>query len=75
MSSRPYSKVSSSGLRNQAGFTLVGVIVATMVIVVGILATVSVANVSVRASGDNERKVVGTNLAREESGAGTEHPR
>ncbi len=65
MCNKLFSKSAPPSLRKQSGFTLVEVIVATMVIVVGILATVSVANVSVRASGDNERKVVGTNLARE----------
>ncbi len=50
---------------SEQGFTLVEVIVATTVIVVGVLATVSVANFSVRASGNNERTIVATNLARE----------
>lgn len=57
--------VNRSSRLAQRGFTLVEVIVATSVIVVGVLATVTVANVSVGASGDNERKVVATNLARE----------
>ena len=52
-------------VRRQSGFTLVEVIVAVAVVSIGILATVTVANVTVRAGTDNASRVTATNLARE----------
>jgi prepilin-type N-terminal cleavage/methylation domain-containing protein len=55
----------SSKLRSQSGFTLIEVVIALSVVTVGLLSTLVVANTTVRASDDNERKVTATNLARE----------
>lgn len=53
------------GLRPQAGFTLIEVVVALAILGIGILGVVATANFSKRASTDNERTVVALNLARE----------
>lgn len=49
----------------QRGFTLIEVIVMAAVASVGILATLVVANTTLQTSDTNERRVTGTNLARE----------
>jgi len=51
--------------RGQAGFTILEVIVAGMVLSIGLLATVSVANRSVTTSTDNQRRIEALNLARQ----------
>ncbi|MDP9212247.1 MAG: prepilin-type N-terminal cleavage/methylation domain-containing protein [bacterium] len=55
----------SSKRRNQQGFTLVEVIVMMSIVVIGVLATLSVANLAVRSSEANEQRVAAVNLARE----------
>ncbi len=50
---------------NQQGFTLVEVIVMMSIVVIGVLATLSVANLAVRASDANEQRVAAVNLSRE----------
>lgn len=52
-------------INRQAGFTLVEIVVATTITVVGMLAALQVAQATSRASVGNEQKVVATNLARE----------
>ena len=49
----------------QRGFTMVEIIVALTLVAVGILATASVASVTVRAGTDNANRVIATNLSRE----------
>ncbi len=49
----------------QRGFTLIEVVVAVTVVVVGLLSVLGVANVLVKASTTNEQRVTATNLARE----------
>lgn len=63
MYSNPYCR--RRGFRRNSGFTLVEVIVAITIITVGVLSTVSVANVSSQASATNEQRVAALNLARE----------
>lgn len=48
-----------------AGFTIIEVIVATAIVSIGILSTVTVAAITVKAGESNERTLVATNLARE----------
>ena len=51
--------------KRQRGFTVIEVIVATAIVSIGILSTVTVAAMTVKAGESNERTLVATNLARE----------
>ncbi len=54
-----------SSKRDQRGFTLIEIVVMMAVVVIGVLATLSVANLAVRTSESNEQRVAAVNLARE----------
>lgn len=51
--------------RDDAGFTLVEIIVMLAILTIGVLGTLAVATLAVNTSEDNERRTVATNLARE----------
>jgi prepilin-type N-terminal cleavage/methylation domain-containing protein len=55
----------SSDRRGERGFTLIEVIAATLILLVGILATTAMLNASSRANATNRQRDVATNVARE----------